>query len=161
MINTKLTRLASKIAYRAHDGQTDKAGVPYIFHPIHIAEQMDSEESCIVALLHDVVEDSNITLEILSKYFNDNIIEALRVLTKEEIDDYTMYIKRVKTNKLATKIKLKDLEHNMDLTRLDEITDEDKNRAKKYMDAIRYLKDVETVQKILAFSKFACIIINT
>ncbi len=145
MINTKLTRLASKIAYRAHDGQTDKAGVPYIFHPIHIAEQMDSEESCIVALLHDVIEDSNITLETLSKYFNDNIIEALRVLTKEEIDDYTMYIKRVKTNKLATKIKLKDLEHNMDLTRLDEITDEDKNRAKKYMDAIRYLKDVETV----------------
>lgn len=56
-----------------------------------------------------------------------------------------MYIKRVKTNKLATKIKLKDLEHNMDLTRLDEITDEDKNRAKKYMDAIRYLKDIETV----------------
>ena len=161
MINTKLTRLASKIAYKAHDGQTDKAGVPYIFHPIHIAEQMDSEESCIVALLHDVIEDSNITLEILSKYFNDNIIEALRVLTKEEIDDYTMYIKRVKTNKLATKIKLKDLEHNMDLTRLDEITDEDKNRAKKYMDAIRYLKDVETVQKILAFSKFVCIIINT
>ena len=161
MINTKLTRLASKIAYRAHDGQTDKAGVPYIFHPIHIAEQMDSEESCIVALLHDVVEDSNITLEILSKYFNDNIIEALRVLTKEEIDDYTMYIKRVKTNKLATKIKLKDLEHNMDLTRLDEITDEDKNRAKKYMDAIRYLKDIETVYKILAFSKFVCIIINT
>lgn len=161
MINTKLTRLASKIAYRAHDGQADKAGVPYIFHPIHIAEQMDSEESCIVALLHDVIEDSNITLEILSKYFNDNIIEALRVLTKEEIDDYTMYIKRVKTNKLATKIKLKDLEHNMDLTRLDEITDEDKNRAKKYMDAIRYLKDVETVQKILAFSKFVCIIINT
>ena len=56
-----------------------------------------------------------------------------------------MYIKRVKTNKLATKIKLKDLEHNMDLTRLDEITEEDKNRAKKYMDAIMYLKDVETV----------------
>ena len=65
MINTKLTRLASKIAYKAHEGQTDKAGVPYIFHPIHIAEQMDSEESCVVALLHDVIEDSDITLEIL------------------------------------------------------------------------------------------------
>lgn len=145
MINTKLTRLASKIAYKAHEGQADKAGVPYIFHPIHIAEQMDNEESCIVALLHDVVEDSNITLEDLSKYFNEDIIEALRILTKEENDDYVEYIKRVKTNKLATKVKLKDLEHNMDLTRLDEVTDDDRNRSKKYSDAIRYLEDVETI----------------
>ena len=145
MINTKLTRLASKIAYRAHDGQTDKAGVPYIFHPIHIAEQMDSEESCIVALLHDVIEDSNITLEILSKYFNDDIITALRVLTKKENDDYVMYIKRVKTNKLATKVKIKDLEHNRDLTRLDEVTDKDRKRSLKYWEAIRYLEDIETI----------------
>ena len=145
MINTKLTRLASKIAYRAHDGQTDKAGVPYIFHPIHIAEQMDSEESCVVALLHDVIEDSDITLEILSKYFNDDIITALRVLTKKENDDYVMYIKRVKTNKLATKVKIKDLEHNRDLTRLDEVTDKDRKRSMKYWEAIRYLEDIETI----------------
>ena len=145
MINTKLTRLASKIAYKAHEGQTDKAGVPYIFHPIHIAEQMDSEESCVVALLHDVVEDSDITLEILSKYFNDDIIAALRVLTKKENDDYVMYIKRVKTNKLATKVKIKDLEHNKDLTRLDEVTDRDKKRSMKYWEAIRYLEDIETI----------------
>ena len=145
MINTKLTRLASKIAYKAHEGQTDKAGVPYIFHPIHIAEQMDSEESCIVALLHDVIEDSNITLEILSKYFNDDIITALRVLTKKENDDYVMYIKRVKTNKLATKVKIKDLEHNRDLTRLDEVTDKDRKRSLKYWEAIRYLEDIETI----------------
>ena len=145
MINTKLTRLASKIAYKAHEGQTDKAGVPYIFHPIHIAEQMDNEESCVVALLHDVIEDSNITLEYLSKYFSEDIIEALRILNKEENDDYVEYIKRVKTNKLATKVKLKDLEHNMDLTRLDEINDDDRNRSKKYSDAIRYLEDVETI----------------
>ncbi len=145
MINTKLTRLASKIAYKAHEGQTDKAGVPYIFHPIHIAEQMDSEESCVVALLHDVIEDSDITLEILSKYFNDDIIAALRVLTKKENDDYVMYIKRVKTNKLATKVKIKDLEHNRDLTRLDEVTDMDKKRSMKYWEAIRYLEDIETI----------------
>lgn len=145
MINTKLTRLASKIAYKAHDGQTDKAGVPYIFHPIHIAEQMDSEESCVVALLHDVIEDSDITLEILSKYFNDDIITALRVLTKKENDDYVMYIKRVKTNKLATKVKIKDLEHNRDLTRLDEVTDKDRKRSLKYWQAIRYLEDIETI----------------
>lgn len=145
MINTKLTRLASKIAYKAHEGQTDKAGVPYIFHPIHIAEQMDSEESCVVALLHDVIEDSDITLEILSKYFNDDIIAALRVLTKKENDDYVMYIKRVKTNKLATKVKIKDLEHNRDLTRLDKVTDRDKKRSMKYWEAIRYLEDIETI----------------
>lgn len=145
MINTKLTRLASKIAYKAHEGQTDKAGVPYIFHPIHIAEQMDSEESCVVALLHDVIEDSDITLEILSKYFNDDIITALRVLTKKENDDYLMYIKRVKTNKLATKVKIKDLEHNRDLTRLDEVTDKDRKRSLKYWQAIRYLEDIETI----------------
>ena len=145
MINTKLTRLASKIAYKAHEGQTDKAGVPYIFHPIHIAEQMDSEESCVVALLHDVIEDSDITLEILSKYFDDDIIAALRVLTKKENDDYVMYIKRVKTNKLATKVKIKDLEHNRDLTRLDEVTDRDKKRSMKYWEAIRYLEDIETI----------------
>ena len=145
MINTKLTRLASKIAYKAHEGQTDKAGVPYIFHPIHIAEQMDSEESCVVALLHDVIEDSDITLEILSKYFNNDIIAALRVLTKKENDDYVMYIKRVKTNKLATKVKIKDLEHNRDLTRLDEVTDRDKKRSMKYWEAIRYLEDIETI----------------
>ena len=145
MINTKLTRLASKIAYKAHEGQTDKAGVPYIFHPIHIAEQMDSEESCVVALLHDVIEDSDITLEILSKYFNDDIITALRVLTKKENDDYLMYIKRVKTNKLATKVKIKDLEHNRDLRRLDEVTDKDRKRSMKYWEAIRYLEDIETI----------------
>lgn len=145
MINTKLTRLASKIAYKAHEGQTDKAGVPYIFHPIHIAEQMDSEESCVVALLHDVIEDSDITLEILSKYFNDDIIAALRVLTKKENDDYVMYIKRVKTNKLAIKVKIKDLEHNRDLTRLDEVTDKDRKRSMKYWEAIRYLEDIETI----------------
>ena len=145
MINTKLTRLASKIAYKAHEGQTDKAGVPYIFHPINIAEQMDSEESCVVALLHDVIEDSDITLEILSKYFNDDIIAALRVLTKKENDDYVMYIKRVKTNKLATKVKIKDLEHNRDLTRLNEVTDRDKKRSMKYWEAIRYLEDIETI----------------
>ena len=143
MINTKLTRLASKIAYKAHDGQVDKAGVPYIFHPIHIAEQMDTEESCIVALLHDVVEDSDITIDYLSKYFSEEVMAALKILTKN--DDYVEYIKRVKTNKLATKVKLKDLKHNSDLTRLDIVTDEDRERSTKYINAIRYLEDIETI----------------
>ena len=145
MINTKLTRLASKIAYKAHEGQVDKAGVPYIFHPIHIAEQMDTEESCIVALLHDVVEDSDITIDYLSKYFSEEVMAALKILTKNENDYYVEYIKRVKTNKLATKVKLKDLKHNSDLTRLDIVTDEDRERSTKYINAIRYLEDIETI----------------
>lgn len=145
MINTKLTRLASKIAYKAHEGQVDKAGVPYIFHPIHIAEQMDTEESCIVALLHDVAEDSDITIDYLSKYFSEEVMAALKILTKNENDDYVEYIKRVKTNKLATKVKLKDLKHNSDLTRLDIVTDEDRERSTKYINAIRYLEDIETI----------------
>lgn len=145
MINTKLTRLASKIAYKAHEGQVDKAGVPYIFHPIHIAEQMDTENSCIVALLHDVVEDSDITIDYLSKYFSEEVMAALKILTKNENDDYVEYIKRVKTNKLATKVKLKDLKHNSDLTRLDIVTDEDRERSTKYINAIRYLEDIETI----------------
>lgn len=145
MINTKLTRLASKIAYRAHEGQEDKAGVPYIFHPIHIAEQMDTEASCIVALLHDVVEDSDITIDYLSQYFSEDVMVALKILTKNENDDYVEYIKRIKTNKLATKVKLKDLEHNSDLTRLDEITDEDRKRATKYINAIKYLENIEII----------------
>ena len=145
MVNTKLTRLASKIAYKAHEGQFDKAGVPYIFHPIHVAEGMTTEITCIVALLHDVVEDSDITLEDLSKYFNEDVIRALRVLTKNDDDDYIDYIKRVKTNEIATLVKLKDLEHNMDLTRLDEVTEEDRERKKKYEDAIDYLEMVEFI----------------
>lgn len=145
MINTKLTRLASKIAYKAHEGQVDKAGVPYIFHPIHIAEQIDTENSCIVALLHDVVEDSDITIDYLSKYFSEEVMAALKILTKNENDDYVEYIKRVKTNKLATKVKLKDLKHNSDLTRLDIVTDEDRERSTKYINAIRYLENIETI----------------
>ena len=95
--------------------QKRKSGEPYIIHPVQVAYtlaglELDTDTIC-AALLHDVVEDSNITLEYLSKYFNKDIDEALRILTKEENDDYVEYIKRVKTNKLATKVKLKDLEH--------------------------------------------------
>lgn len=145
MINTKLTRLASKIAYEAHKNQVDKAGVPYIFHPIHIAEGMTTEIACIVALLHDVVEDSNITLDDLSKYFDSMIIEALKVLTKDNDDSYEEYIKKVKTNEIATIVKLRDLEHNMDLTRFDKVTEDDIKRNKKYEDAISYLEMVELI----------------
>ena len=106
---------------------------------------MTTEITCIVGLLHAVVEDSNITLDDLSKYFDSTVIEALRVLTKKNDDNYEEYIKRVKTNEIATIVKLKDLEHNMDLTRLDEVTEDDLKRKEKYEDAISYLEMVELI----------------
>ena len=78
MVYSELTKKAMNIAYDAHHGQYDKGGVPFIFHPIHLAEQMETEEECIVALLHDVVEDSDVTFEELEKEFSNEVIDALR-----------------------------------------------------------------------------------
>ena len=94
MINTKLTRKAMIIAYNAHKNQFDKAQVPYIYHPIHLAEQMTTETECIVALLHDVVEDTDVTFEQLEKEFPFEIIEILKLLTHDNKEDYMTYIER-------------------------------------------------------------------
>ncbi|MBR4022183.1 MAG: GTP pyrophosphokinase [Ruminococcus sp.] len=118
MIYTKLTQKAMKIAYDAHHGQTDCNGMPYVFHPYHLAEQMDDEYSCCVALLHDVAEDTSVTLEDLAKEFPQEIIEALKLLTHEKGTDYFEYVRKIKDNPLAKKVKLADLEHNMDRSRI-------------------------------------------
>ncbi len=117
MIYSKLTVKAMKIAYDVHQGQTDKTGVPYIFHPYHLAEQMDDEISVCVALLHDVVEDSDVTFEDLEKSFPEEVIAALKLLTHQQGTDYYEYINHIKTNELAKKVKLADLAHNLDETR--------------------------------------------
>ncbi len=140
MINTKLTRKAMIIAYNAHQNQFDKANVPYIYHPIHIAEQMDTEAECIVALLHDVVEDTNITFDYLEKEFSKDVIDILKVLTHDKKVDYLEYIRNVKNNPIATKIKLADLKHNSDITRLDIITETDLKRMEKYKIALEVLE---------------------
>lgn len=139
MIYTNNTKKAMKIAYQAHNGQLDKSGIPYIYHPIHIAETMDTEEECIVALLHDVIEDTPITISELEKYFQENIITALKILSHNKEKDYMEYIKTIKNNSLAKKIKLADLKHNSDLTRLNVITEKDKERKEKYEKAIKLL----------------------
>ena len=141
MIYTKNTRRAMKIAYDAHHGQLDKSGVPYICHPIHLAEQMNTEEECIVALLHDVVEDTDITFEQLEKEFSENVIEALRLLTHEKSVDYMEYVRKIKYNPIAKSVKLADLHHNSDVTRFDEMSEKDKLRNKKYDEAIRILTE--------------------
>ena len=139
MINTKLTRKAMIIAYKAHQNQFDKANIPYIYHPIHIAEQMDTELECIVALLHDVVEDTDITLNDLEKEFPKEVIDLLKILTHDKKIDYIEYIKKVKTNPIATKIKIADLKHNSDITRLENITTTDLKRIEKYKKALEIL----------------------
>lgn len=117
MIYTELTKKAMNIAYEAHHKQKDKGGFPYINHPLHIAEQMDDEYSTCVALLHDVVEDSNITCTDLSKIFPYDVINAVNLLTRRNGELYADYIGRIKKNPIATKVKLADLAHNMDRTR--------------------------------------------
>lgn len=139
MINTKLTRKAMIIAYKVHQNQFDKANVPYIYHPIHIAEQMDTELECIVALLHDVVEDTDITFNDLEKEFPKEVIDLLKILTHDKKIDYIEYIKKVKTNPIATKIKIADLKHNSDITRLENITTTDLKRIEKYKKALEIL----------------------
>lgn len=139
MIYTKNTNKAMNIAYNAHMGQKDKSGIPYIFHPIHLAETMETEEECIVALLHDVVEDTDVTFEELQKEFSSRIIEALKLLTHDKSVPYDEYILNLKENQIAKKVKLADLRHNSDKTRLEHLTPRDIMRNKKYEKAIKTL----------------------
>ena len=117
MIYTELTNKAMRIAYDAHHGQTDYNGIPYIFHPIHLAEAMDNEISCCVALLHDVVEDTDVTMEELASLFPEEVVSALKLLTHKDGQDYFEYVRAMKTNPTAVKVKLADLAHNSDQTR--------------------------------------------
>ena len=141
MINTKLTKRAMIIAYNAHLNQFDKGGVPYIYHPIHLAEQMDTEIECIVSLLHDVVEDTDITFEELEKEFSREVIETLKLLTHDKNIDYMDYIKKIHKNPIAKKIKIADLIHNSDEKRLDKITEKDITRKEKYKKALDFLQN--------------------
>ena len=138
---TPLTKKAIKLAYKAHKDQYDKAGLPYINHPLHLAESMDDEYTTIVALLHDVVEDTDITLDDLAKEFPKEVIDALKLLTHQKSIPYMDYVAKIKTNDIARAVKIADLKHNSDLTRLDNITDKDLERIKKYQEALELLKD--------------------
>ncbi len=119
MIYTPLTIKALTIAYNAHHGQYDISGVPYIFHPYHIAEQMSDEFSVCAALLHDVVEDTDMTIEYLAKDFPTDVIEALKLLTHNDGEDYFEYVRKIKENTIAKAVKLADIAHNSDQSRLE------------------------------------------
>ena len=117
MIYTPLTNAAMRIAYKAHHGQLDYNGIPYIFHPIHLAESMDDEISCCVALLHDTVEDTTVTLEDLKAIFPTEVTDAVALLTHNDDTDYFEYVRTIKDNPIARKVKLADLAHNSDQSR--------------------------------------------
>ena len=132
--------LALSIARKAHEGQLDKAGVDYIEHPIYVASQVDTEEEKAVALLHDVIEDSPVSAEeLLQAGLPETVVTAVQVLTKKKEQDYQTYLETVKKNPLARVVKLADLKHNSDLSRLSSITEKDKERLKKYKKAIDFL----------------------
>ena len=131
--------IALSIARQAHEGQLDKAGVDYIEHPIYVASQVDTEEKA-VALLHDVIEDSPVSAEeLLQAGLPETVVTAVQVLTKKKEQDYQTYLETVKKNPLARVVKLADLKHNSDLSRLSSITEKDRERLKKYKKAIDFL----------------------
>jgi (p)ppGpp synthase/HD superfamily hydrolase len=141
MIYTNLTKKALKISFNAHKDQVDKTGVPYVFHPFHLAEQMDDEASTCVALLHDVVEDTDYTFDDLrNEGFTKEIIDAIKLLTHDPSVPYLDYINKIKENVISTKVKLADLKHNSDLSRLDLSVDKIPPKLELYLKAIKILK---------------------
>lgn len=140
MIYTTATKKAMKLCFHAHKDQVDKSGLPYVFHPIHLAEQMTDENTTIVALLHDVVEDTDYTLEDLTAMgFSGEVTDAIRLMTHQEGVPYMDYVARIKENPIARAVKLADLKHNSDLSRLDTVDEKAKKRAKKYAQAMALL----------------------
>ena len=132
---------AVRLALRAHEGQMDKAGNPYILHPIKVAANQETLDGVVVALLHDAVEDSNLTIDELNEIFPEHITEAIELLTHKQGVTYFDYIQEISRNELAKAVKIQDLLHNSDLTRLKEITDQDHARVEKYKKALEMLQE--------------------
>ena len=137
MIYTEMTIKAMKIAYAAHHGQVDKGGIPYIFHPMHLAEEMSDDVSCCIAILHDVVEDTAVTMEDLEREFPPTVIEPLKLLTHQDGVNYYDYIRAIKEDPYAREVKLADLRHNMNVSRLRGVqpTPDTEHLQERYMKA--------------------------
>lgn len=131
---------ARELAFIAHGGQVDKAGEDYINHPVRVSNKCNTEEQKVVALLHDVIEDTDITKDDLSKLgFSSKIIEAVLSVTKLPGEDYRKFIDRCKLNPIGKVVKLHDLEDNLDITRLRCVAESDLDRINKYLEARRIL----------------------
>lgn len=141
MNELELLERAIAIAVQAHHGQKDRYGAPYILHPLRVMERLKNPEERIVGVLHDVVEDTDWTFEALAKEgFPDRMLAALKAVTKKDGEDYEAFVKRSAANPLAKRVKVADLEDNMDVSRLPEIGPNDLARLQKYVKAWRYLK---------------------
>lgn len=140
MIYTALTKKALKMAFKYHKNDLDKAGIPYVYHLYHVASSLQSEYAICVGLLHDIIEEKHVTLKDLQKEFPFEVTEAIRLLSKDDTLSYPDYIRRIKTSPVATEVKVADLRHNMDTTRLDNITEEDKKRLERYAFSLRILE---------------------
>jgi (p)ppGpp synthase/HD superfamily hydrolase len=135
---------ALEIALQAHRGQKDRYGEPYILHPLRIMARVHTTEQKIVALLHDVIEDSAWTIEQLKQEdFSSDILEAVQALTKNPGEDYMNYIRRTAVTDLSRTVKMVDLEDNMDLTRCPQLESEDLERMNRYLTAWNDLRNIQ------------------
>lgn len=142
MLYTPLTKKALKLCFEAHKEQVDKSGMPYVFHPFHLAEQMTDERATVVALLHDVVEDTPYTLADLSGMgFPKEAVDAIALMTHDDRVPYLDYVAKIRENPIARAVKLADLKHNSDLSRLDHVDGKALARVEKYAAAIRLLEE--------------------
>ena len=144
MFYSRLINRAIDIAYSAHINQRDKAGRPYFMHPVIVASQMDSEYEICTALLHDVVEDTHVTIEELEREFPKEITDAIRLLTHDDNTEYLDYVREIKKNPIARKVKLADLNHNLDITRIEDngnLLEGFMNRREKYETARNILTE--------------------
>lgn len=141
MIYTPVTKKAMQIAFDAHKNQVDKGKVPYVFHPFTVADKMEDELTCAAALLHDVIEDTDITADMLFEMgVPSDVLELVKTLTRGKGEDYFDYIERIRKNPHATKVKIADLMHNSNLSRLENIIEADIKRVEKYKKTIAILK---------------------
>ena len=141
MIYTKLVRKACNILFDAHKEDKDKGGYPYVFHPFFLATQMDDEYSTCVALLHDVIEDHSDKYSFDSlkeECFPNEVIDALKLLTHQKDIPYMEYVKNIKTNPIATKVKIADLKHKLDESRTDGTLPP---KHETYLKALKYLSE--------------------
>ena len=138
-----LLEKAVSIALEAHKGKKDKAGAPYILHPLRVMFQMETEEEMIAAVLHDVLEDAAITPDQLREMgFSERVLKALDSVTKRAGEEYEDYVRRAASHPIGKKIKLADLRDNMNFSRLKKVTDEDLKRLKKYHNALKIVKQL-------------------
>lgn len=133
---------AFEVAQKAHKNQVDIGGEPYIFHPITICNNCDTFETKVVALLHDVIEDSDVTeSDLLQLGFDKEIVDAVVAITKVKNTEYFDYLVNIKNNEIARRVKVEDLKHNSDLSRLKKVKNGDLKRLGKYQQALRYLDE--------------------